>query len=82
MRITQETVNGVSEPVFSFAIANGPDVSVDPETGITRPVSPRTLSFRLEGNMVKRTGSDQAPIILTHDPEEAAKAKAAKKRKR
>ena len=82
VRITQETVNGVSEPVFSFAIANGPDVSVDPETGITRPVSPRTLSFRLEGNMVKRTGSDQAPIILTHDPEEAAKAKAAKKRKR
>jgi len=82
VKISQETVNGMAEPVFSFAIASGPNVSVDPETGITRPVSPRTLAFRLEGNMIKRTGSDQAPIILTHDPEEAAKAKAAAKKKR
>ncbi len=82
VKISQETVNGVSMPVFSFAIASGPDVSVDPETGVTRPVSPRTLDFRLEGNLVKRTGSDQAPIILTHDPQDAAKAKAAAKKKK
>jgi hypothetical protein len=83
IRISQETVNGVAEPVFSFAIANGPNVSIDPDTGVTRPVSPRTLAFRLEGNLIKRTGPDQAPIVLIHDPEEAAKAKtAAKKKKR
>jgi hypothetical protein len=82
VKISQETVNGVAEPVFSFAIANSPDVSVDSETGVTRPVSPRTLSFRLEGNMVKRTGSDQAPILLTHDAEEAGKAKAAARKKK
>jgi hypothetical protein len=83
VRISQETVNGVAEPVFSFAIASSPNVSIDPDTGVTRPVSPRTLAFRLEGNMVRRTGSDQAPIVVTHDPEEAAKAKAtAKKKKR
>jgi hypothetical protein len=80
--ISQENVGGQSEPVFSFQIANGPDVSIDPDSGVTRPVAPRTLAFRLEGNLVKRTGADQAPIVLTHDPEEAAKAKAAAKKKR
>jgi len=82
VKISQENVNGQNEPVFSFEIANGPDVSVDPDTGATRPVAPRTLAFRLEGNIIKRTGADQAPIVLTHDPEEAAKAKAAAKKKK
>jgi hypothetical protein len=81
VKISQEMVNGQAEPVFSFEIANGPDVSVDPDTGVTRPVAPRTLSFRLEGNMVKRTGADQGPIVLTHDPEQVAKTKAAAKKK-
>jgi hypothetical protein len=81
--ISQETVNGQTEPTFSFQIANGPDVSVDPDTGVTHPVAARTLSFRLEGNIVKRTGVDQAPILPSHDPEAAAKAKtAARKKKR
>lgn len=77
IRIGQETVNGQVEPTFSFQIANGPDISVNPDTGVTRPVNPRTLSFRLEGNIIKRTGSDMGPIILNHEPGEAAKAKAA-----
>lgn len=80
--ITHENVNGLDEPVFSFAIANGPDVKVDSETGVTRPVSERTLSFRLEGNMVKRTGADMAPLILSHDSADAAKTKASKKKRR
>jgi hypothetical protein len=82
VKITHENVNGQDEPVFSFAIANGPDLKVDPESGVTRPVSERTLSFRLEGNMVKRTGADMAPIILAHDSANAAKAKASKKKRR
>jgi hypothetical protein len=82
VKISHETVNGQSEPTFSFEIANGPNVSIDPDTGVTRPVSARTLTFRMEGNIVKRTGADQAPIILTHDPVEAAKVAAAKKKKR
>ncbi len=81
LKITHENVNGQDEPVFSFAIANGPDIKVDPETGVTRPVSERTLSFRLEGNLVKRTGADMAPIILAHDSADA-KAEASKKKRR
>src|SRR5262249_10083862 len=75
-KISQENVSGQPMPAFSFAVADGPDVRVDPDTGITRPVSTRTLSFRLEGNLVRRTGPDAAPIILAHDPQEAKKAKA------
>ena len=82
VRISQENVNGQSEPVFSFEVATSPNVSVDPETGVTHPVAPRTLAFRLEGNLVRRTGADQSPIVAMHDPEEAAKAKAAAKKKK
>jgi SH3-like domain-containing protein len=89
VKIAQETVNGQSMPTFSFDIATGPNVAgpklaIDPESGVTHPVSARTLSFRLEGNLVRRTGPDMAPIILTRDHEEAGKAegKTAKKKSR
>jgi hypothetical protein len=81
VRISQENINGQSEPVFSFEVATSPNLSVEPETGVTHPVAPRTLSFRLEGNLIRRTGADQAPIVAMHDPAEAAKAKAAAKKK-
>jgi hypothetical protein len=82
VKIGQETDKGVTYPTFSFQIATSPDVSIDPDNGVTRPVHPRTLEFRLEGNLVRRTGADQAPIILTHDPADSGKAKAAAKKKR
>jgi hypothetical protein len=82
VRISQENVNGQSEPVFSFEAATSPNVSVDPETGVTHPVAPRTLAFRLEGNLIRRTGADQSPIVAMHDPGEAAKAKAAARKKK
>jgi hypothetical protein len=81
VKIGQETVNGVSYPTFTFDVANGQDVKIDPDTGITRPVSTRTLSFRLEGNLVRRTGADQGPIVPNHDPT-APKAGPAKKKRR
>ena len=80
--ISQENVNGQSEPAFSFQIAAGPNVSVDPDTGVTRPVTSRTLAFRLEGNLVRRSGSDQAPIVAMHDHAEAEKLKAAAHKKK
>jgi hypothetical protein len=82
VKLGSETVNGQSFPTFSFAIASGPDVTVDPATGMTRPVAPRTLAFRLEGNLIRRTGADQAPIVLSHDADEPGKAKAGAKKKK
>ena len=82
LRISQENVNGQQEPVFTFQIANGPNVTIDPDTGTAHPLNPRTISFRLEGNMIKRTGADQGPIQLTHpsDAPGAAKPKTKKKK--
>ncbi len=82
LRISEETVNGQKEPVFSFQIANGPNVSIDPDTGTAHPLNPRTISFRLEGNMIKRTGADQGPIQLTHAAETANKPSPKSKKKK
>jgi hypothetical protein len=70
-------------PVFSFEIANGENLTTDPETGITRPASPRTVRFEMDDTRVKRIGPDMGPIPVGHlesDKEKAAKA--AKKKAR
>jgi SH3-like domain-containing protein len=82
VKIGQETVNGMTYPTFTFDIATGQDVKIDPDTGITRPVSTRTISFRLEGNIIRRTGADQGPIVPNHDPSDPAKKASAKKKRR
>ena len=80
VKLSKETVNGESHPTFSFEISDGNNISVDPDTGVTRPVAPRTLSFRLEGNQVRRTGQDQAPIVLTRNLSQSAKTKSSRKK--
>ena len=82
VKIGHETVNGISYPTFTFDIGVGQDVKIDPDTGITRPASTRTLSFRLEGNLVRRTGADQGPIVPNHDPSDPSKKGPVKKRRR
>jgi hypothetical protein len=62
-------------PVFNFQIANGGNVTTDAATGITRPASPRTITYMLVDTQVKRTGSDLGPIPVGHL--EGAKNKAA-----
>jgi hypothetical protein len=81
VRVTPATGGGA--PVFSFQIANGQNLTVDPATGITRPVSPRTITYEMEDTRVKRTGSDLGPIPVGHlEGEKPKSAKPAKKNRK
>ncbi len=49
-----KNAQGQSVPVFSITVATSDAVKVDPMTGAARPEQTDTLSYQLEGGMVKR----------------------------
>jgi len=71
---------------FTFTIPGDGALATDKTTGVTRPVHPRTLSFRLVDTRVERTGPDLAPIPVQHDadkkPGDPANANAKNKKKK
>jgi hypothetical protein len=80
---SQRAPNGSSVPIFSFLIANGQSLSADPVTGITRPLSPRTITYMMNDTQVRRTGPDMGPIPTGHlEGEKSKPAKPAKKKAR
>jgi hypothetical protein len=74
---TTETKQG-TVPAFSFQIASNDDVTTDPATGIVRPAAPRTIEYGVIDTMVKRIGTDTAPIPTKRDPTQAKKPAAKK----
>jgi len=55
VKVTTQNFDKVGpEPVFSFKTATDDAVAIDPATGPARPANTATLTFRLEGAIVKK----------------------------
>jgi hypothetical protein len=75
--------NGATSPTFSFQLANGTNLAIDPVTGLTRPASMRTVNFVMLDTIVKRAGPDMGPIPVGHlEGEKPNQAKLGKKKTR
>ncbi len=48
------------EPTFSFQVADGDSVSLDPKTGMPQAAQLKTLTYRMEGNLVRPVTSASA----------------------
>lgn len=82
VKVWTEPGNNGSEPVFSFLISSSPNVAIDPNTGIVRPMNPRTITYVMRDNLVRRIGPDMAPIPTTHLPGEKAKSGKVERKRR
>lgn len=58
--------DGKTVPTFSFKVSKSADVVTDPSTGITSPVSSRTVRYEMLETVVRRIGPDKKPIPLMH----------------
>jgi hypothetical protein len=81
-KVTPQTAPG-GPATFSFQLASSMNVAIDPESGVSRPANPRTVSFVMNDTQVKRIGPDMGPISVGHlEGEKAKSGKAVKPAKK
>ncbi|WP_446745839.1 SH3 domain-containing protein [Silvibacterium acidisoli] len=79
--VGSDVFNGQTEPTFSFKVADGDDVSIDPASGATRPAKFDSESYRMEGVLVKRVGGPAAatPAVAKTAPSSKTKPERTKR---
>jgi SH3-like domain-containing protein len=85
--IGSTVVNGQTEPTFSFKVASGGDVAIDPATGASRAAEMTTETYRLEGDLVKKVGPPEPPVAVPavtaeKKPGRGTRVRKARKRRR
>lgn len=58
--VGQQTFGNQQEPVFSYRVAVGDSVALDPQTGTVRAGATTTESYHMEGVLVRRIGEPPA----------------------
>jgi SH3-like domain-containing protein len=56
-----KNLQGQPVPTFSITVATSDAVKIDPQTGAARPTQTDTLSYQMEGGMIKRVASAGPP---------------------
>lgn len=71
--VGEETFGNQQEPVFSYRVATGDTVAVDPQTGAVKPGDTLTESYHMEGVMVRRIADPAGTANRTpvHSPAHA-----------
>jgi hypothetical protein len=72
--VTEASPSNQETPTFSFRVATGDQVALDPQTGTVKPGETVVESFRMEGVVVRRT-SEQAPTVATRAPHHREKSR-------
>ena len=68
-----------TEPVFSYKVATGEDVAIDPQTGTAHPAQLQVQTYRMEGVLVKKV---EPPSAAPQPTPAAAPSAPAKKKHR
>lgn len=76
--VSQQTFGKQQEPVFSYRVATGDAVALDPATGTVKPADTLTESFHMEGVIVRPIGGEsdrRAAVAGTPDNRHAEKSR-------
>jgi hypothetical protein len=69
--ISRQTFGSQEEPVFSYRVAAGNSVALDPATGMVKPGETVTESYHMEGVIVRRIGAPPPAVNgVARNPED------------